>query len=74
MPSDAAPEDSPDTTAPTVFISDVSYRDGRVTTTGTVGYPIGDPASVAVVICSQNSWPCTSTDYSGTACTTPGPR
>ena len=60
-----------DTTAPQVVISDddVTYSNGRVTTTGTAGYATGDPGSVSVVICAANSFPCSTnnTDYSGTA-------
>jgi hypothetical protein len=58
-----------DSIAPTATISNVTYSNGRVTTTGTAGTDVGDAGSVRVVICSQNAFPCSSgnTDYSGTA-------
>jgi len=57
-----------DSIAPTATISDVTYSNGWVTTTGTAGIDVGDAGSVTVVICSQD-FPCSSgnTDYSGTA-------
>jgi hypothetical protein len=62
-----------DSVAPTVTISDVTYANGKVTTTGTAGYSVGDAGSVGVVVCSQNAFPCISsnTDYSGTATVSP---
>ncbi|MGH3369440.1 MAG: Ig-like domain-containing protein, partial [Nocardioidaceae bacterium] len=50
--------------APTVTITSVTYDsgNGRVTTTGTAGKAVGDDGTVTVVLCSQNSFPCTAGD------------
>ena len=57
-----------DSVAPVVAIDSVTYSNGRVTSSGTAGIAAGDTSTVQVVICKQNSFPCTSANtlHSGT--------
>ena len=51
--------DYTDTTAPTVAISTFTATGRTATIAGTAGTSPGDAASVTVVLCTTNSYPCT---------------